>query len=455
MSGAEVDVLVAGAGAAGLAAALAASQRGLDVVVVEANATFRSSSNTAMSTSMIPAGGSRWQDAAGIEDSPQRFYDDIMAKTKGSADASVANALTSIAPELVGWMADDLGVPLELVTEFRYPGHSEDRCLAVPDRAGRTLHKHLMASVAESPRITLINPMRLVSVDPNVSGTIECRVQRPNSEQETVSARSIVLATNGFAAQREMVSRYLPEIESALYHGGDGSTGDAILMAEALGADVAFMDSYQGHGSVATPHGVIMTWAAVMQGAVIVNSDGERFGDETSGYSEYAVPVLGQPGGIAWVVLDTRIDAACRVFMDYQDLLEAGGVKWSDDVEMLASTIGAPVDVLTRTLDEIKLVGEGESVDTFGRAFDGEPLLPPYGSVKVTGALFHTQGGLRVDGRARVLAGGEPIRGVYAAGGAAAGISGHGASGYLAGNGLLAALGLGYLAGRDVSGSDH
>jgi fumarate reductase flavoprotein subunit len=122
---------------------------------------------------------------------------------------------------------------------------------------------------------------------------------------------------------------------------------------------------------------------------------------------------------------------------------------------MLAATIGAPVDALTRTLDEIKLVEEGESVDTFGRAFDGEPLLPPYGSVKVTGALFHTQGGLRVDGRARVLAHGEPIRGVYAAGGAAAGISGHGASGYLAGNGLLAALGLGYLAGRDVSGSDQ
>ena len=82
-------------------------------------------------------------------------------------------------------------------------------------------------------------------------------------------------------------------------------------------------------------------------------------------------------------------------------------------------------------------------------------LRPPYGSVKVTGALFHTQGGLRVDANARVLAGGTPIDGVYAAGGAAAGISGHGASGYLAGNGLLAALGLGYLAGRHIEASNE
>jgi fumarate reductase flavoprotein subunit len=197
-----------------------------------------------------------------------------------------------------------------------------------------------------------------------------------------------------------------------------------------------------------------MTWAAVMHGAVLLNINGERFGDETSGYSEYAVPVLGQSGGIAWVVLDRRIDEACGVFKDYQDLSAAGGVRWSDDVAALAAVIGAPVDAVDQTLEEVRVCAEGETMDIFGRAFQDDVLVPPYGSVKVTGALFHTQGGLRVDGNARVLAGDEPIPGVYAAGGAAAGISGHGASGYLAGNGLLSALGLGYLAGRDAGESD-
>ena len=94
----------------------------------------------------------------------------------------------------------------------------------------------------------------------------------------------------------------------------------------------------------------------------------------------------------------------------------------------------------------------GLSPDLFGRTFPNTTLTPPYGVVKVTGALFHTQGGLQVDASARVLSGGVPIPGVYAAGGAAAGISGHGASGYLAGNGLLSALGLGYIAGSHVAG---
>ena len=143
MSESNFDVLVAGAGAAGIAAALAASDRGSEVVVVEAKETFRLGSNTAMSTAMVPAGGSRWQREAGIDDSPERFYSDIMTKTKTAADPVVARALTRLAPDLVAWMADGVGVPFELVTDFQYPGHSRDRCLAVADRAGSTLHRHV------------------------------------------------------------------------------------------------------------------------------------------------------------------------------------------------------------------------------------------------------------------------------------------------------------------------
>jgi fumarate reductase flavoprotein subunit len=96
---------------------------------------------------------------------------------------------------------------------------------------------------------------------------------------------------------------------------------------------------------------------------------------------------------------------------------------------------------------------EGESTDTFGRSTFGGELEPPYATVRVTGALFHTQGGLMVDPDARVLTPSlEAISGLYAAGGAAVGMSGDGASGYLAGNGLLSALGLGYLAGRHAAG---
>jgi fumarate reductase flavoprotein subunit len=445
------DVLVAGAGAAGLAAALSAADRGLEIAVVEASKTFRLDSNTAMSTSMVPAGGSRWQAEVGIEDSPERFYGDVMAKTMGTADPIVSRALTDVAPELVAWMADTVGVPLELVTDFRYPGHSADRCHAVPDRSGRALHSHFLVELGKRSNVTMITPMRLTGVSQRDAGQITVQAERPGGASEESTARSVVLATNGYGARRDFVAKFMPEIENALYHGGSGSTGDALVIGETMDADLGYLDAYQGHGSVATPHGIIVTWAIVMHGGVLINSDGKRFGDETQGYSEYAVPVLGQVDGVAWVLLDERIANACLVFKDYQDLVDAGAVRWSDDLTDLAHIVGAPVEAVEATLSAAAAAASGAESDPFGRTGWEQQLRPPYGAVKVTGALFHTQGGLRVDASARILSGGDPIPGMFAAGGAAIGMSGHGASGYLAGNGLLAALGLGYIAGRHAA----
>jgi fumarate reductase flavoprotein subunit len=189
-----------------------------------------------------------------------------------------------------------------------------------------------------------------------------------------------------------------------------------------------------------------------MHGGLVVNTDGERFDDETIGYSEYGARVLAQPDRVAWVVFDQRIHDACQPFRDYQDLLEQGAVRWVDDADGLAALIGAPSDVVARTLAAADAAARGQLPDAFGRTDFAAPLQAPYAAVKVTGALFHTQGGLLVDADARVLRPDlSPIPGLYAAGGAAVGMSGNGAAGYLAGNGLLAALGLGYLAGRHAA----
>ena len=454
MSQTATDVLVAGAGAAGLAAALAAADAGREVVVVEARETFTSGCNTAMSTSMIPAGGSRWQSQVEIEDSPVIFYQDIMAKTHGQADPVVARALTDVAPTLVEWLADSVGVPLELVTDFHYPGHSRDRCHAVADRSGRTLHRHLLSELKHRANITLITPMRLNEVTQDGPGGFGAVLATPDGSREEVRSSSVVLATNGFGARPDLVERHIPEMADALYFGGDGSVGDALEIGHSLEAEVGFLDAYQGHGSVATPHGILVTWATVMHGAVLVNIDGVRFGNETSGYSEFALPVLSQPEGMAWVVIDERIDQACRVFADYQDLIEAKAVRWADDAQGLATVTEMPYPALASTLDAASEMALGRRPDPFGRTDWEQPLQPPYGAIAVTGALFHTQGGLRVDQNATVMRRGSPLTGLYAAGGAAAGISGHGAAGYLAGNGLLSALGLGYLAGRHAATSE-
>ncbi len=447
----EIDLVVAGAGAAGLAAALSAADAGLSVALMEASETFRAGNNTSMSTSMIPSAGSRWQRAQGIEDSPDLLFADTMKKTNGQADQVVARALAEVSVELGEWLADTCKVPLELVSDVWFPGHSRLRHLCVPDRAGRTLHRHLLAAMESRAEITLIAPLRVTAFEARGDGLARVTAERPDGTQERVTTRALVLATNGYGANSELVRRYIPEIASGLYFGGDHSTGDALMIGESLGADVGFLDSYQGHASVATPHGVLLTWTSVMNGAIVVNSNGERFGDESTGYSEYAVPVLQQPGGIAWVIYDGTIHEKALPFADYQDLLTAKAVRWADDVAGLAATLGAPLDAVRQTVEDAAAIASGHMKDPFGRTLWPHMLEAPYAAVKVTGALFHTQGGLRVNGDAAVLRNGEPIPGLYAAGGAAAGISGHGAEGYMSGNGLLSALGLGYLAGRAIT----
>lgn len=447
------DVVVAGAGAAGLAAALAAAERGLTVLLAEAHDTWREGSNTAMSTSMVPAGGTRHQAAAGVDDSPGRFLDDVVRKTRGEADPVVARALTRVAPTLVHWLEDAIGIELGLVTDFNYPGHSAYRCHAVHDRAGTTLHRQLVEAALARDEIELVVPLRLVDVALDDAGGVHAAVlERPDGTRERIAARAVVLATNGYGADPELVRRHCPEIADGLYFGGDGSTGDALRLAERLGLDVAQLDAYQGHGSVASPHGVLLTWATVMHGAILVNTGGERFGEEPIGYSEFGAITLAQPGHEAWMVYDARIDEACRPFADYQRCLEAGAVRTADDVETLAALVGAPAGTLAATLAAARAAALGEAPDPLGRTHWEAPLEPPYRAVHVTGALFHTQGGLRVDVNGGALRAGRPVPGLHAAGGAAVGMSGHGANGYLAGNGLLAALGLGLLAGRACCG---
>ncbi|GGM08343.1 FAD-dependent oxidoreductase [Micromonospora yangpuensis] len=450
----DCDVVVAGAGGAGLAAALAAAQAGRTVVLAEARETFRQGSNTAMSTSMIPAAGTRWQAEAQVTDSPARFLDDIRAKTHGQADPVVAVALTTVAAELVDWLADACGVPLELVTDFSYPGHSAYRCHSVPDRSGASLHRALLDAAANLDDLHLVVPARLVDVRTDERGAVRAAVlQRPDGSREEIDTAAVVLATNGFAADADLVGRHLPEIAGGVYHGGEASRGDALHLAERLGLDTGCLDAYQGHGSLAVPESILLTWAVVMHGGWLADAAGRRFGDETVGYSEYAVKVLARPGGRAWAVYDQRIHQACLAFKDYLDVVEAGAVRWADDLAQLAAATGLPVDALTATMNEANAAASGAGADRFGRTTWAGPLRPPFAAVRVTGALFHTQGGLLVDRHARVLRGGTPVPGLYAAGGAAVGISGHGAGGYLAGNGLLAALGLGFLAGRHAA--DH
>jgi fumarate reductase flavoprotein subunit len=451
------DLLVAGAGG-GLAGAIRAAELGLRVLVVEASPHFAHGNNTSMSTAMVPGAGSRWQQAAGIDDSPGIFVADMMAKTKGQADPVLASALAGVSSRLVTWLADSVGLPIELAVEFPYPGHSRLRCHTIPRRRGDLLLEGLLARAEALANLDLLVPARLIDIETTSEGTSDEAVtgallEYPDGTRETVTCQAVLLATNGYGAASELVCAHIPEMAGATYHGSAESRGDALRIGTAHGADTAFLDAYQGHGALSTPHATLTGWATIMHGGILVNAHGRRFGDETRGYSEFGHEVVAQPDGTAVLLLDGRIHDACLVFDDFRQTVEAGALRWAEDAEGLAAAFGLDPAALTVTLNEVRDLASNGGTDQWGRSYWEQPLGQPLAGVRVTGALFHTQGGLRVDAHARVLCpDGSAIAGLYASGGAAMGISGHGAAGYLAGNGLLPALGLAFLAAEDLTG---
>jgi fumarate reductase flavoprotein subunit len=444
----SIPVVVIGAGACGLSAALAANEAGAEVLVLERDDSAMGT--TAMSTGLIPGAGSRFQRELGIEDTPELFVADVLRKTGGQVNLAIVEHLARVSAATVEWLADHCHVPLSLVDTFLYPGHSRMRMHGTPNRTGAELMGALQGEV-ERRGLDLLLSAQATQLFADGEGRVHgVRVRRPDGSHEDIGCDALILACCGFAGSPEMVQHYIPEIASGTFFGHPGNKGDAIRWGQALGARLSDMHAYQGHGGLAAGQGVPILWAHIVLGGFQVNLAGERFSNEARGYSEQAVDILAQPGHVAWSIFDERIHEAMREFDDYRDALEARCVLQADSVEALAERTGLPGDALARTLEHVAGAARGERADAFGRDFTGgQPLVPPYRAVRVTGALFHTQGGLEVNEQARVLrADGTPLPNLFAGGGAARGISGAGASGYLAGNGLLTATALGREAGR-------
>jgi fumarate reductase flavoprotein subunit len=445
----EAQVVVVGGGGCGLTAAIAAAQGDAEVLVLEKQA--RPWCNTARSGGMIPAAGTRFQRAAGIADTHAAMAEDILRKNGYASDPETTRHLCRVATALVEWLVDEVGVALTFVQDFKYPGHTQFRMHAPPSRTGAALWTDLRRAVTAHPRAELIEDASVTGLVADERGAARGVVVERAGRVERVGAAKVILAANGFAANRAMLARYCPEVADAYYFGGEGNTGEAICWGQALGGAVAFMDAYQAHASVAVPHGILITYAVITEGGIQVNRAGRRFGDETTGYSEQALRVLAQPEGLAWNVYDERLHRLALGFDEYRQALEAGAVVTAPTGAALAAALGLPGPALDETLAEYRAAAEARQADIFGR-HDCRVLRPPFHGVRVSGALFHTQGGLVVDADARVLrTGGTPVPNLYAGGGTAAGLSGHGPGGYFSGNGLLTALAYGMLAGRDAA----
>jgi len=447
------DLVVAGAGG-GLIGAIKAAQLGANVLLIDASDDFINTCNTSLTTGMFPASGSRWQREIGLVDSPEIFTGDVMKKTKNSADAVATKALTEVSVEVMEWMADSLQVPWELVTDFHYPGHSVDRCLSVVGRKGHLVMAPIWDLVAKEEILEFRGSTRLVDVEIVDNQVVAAIVDNATGDRERIPTKNVLMATNGYGANQKLLEKYNSEIAHVYYHGSKYSRGDALEIGVKHGAAVAYLDAYQGHAAIAAHANTLVGWATVMQGGYIVNLDGRRFGDESAGYSEFAAILNSQEGNTGWLIIDKRIHDGSMSFKEFEVTAASGAIIWADTMEEIASKTSLPVENLLAEFENAKAVNAGVSEDKLGRKIFEKPLAAPFGAIRLRPSLFHTQGGVRVDKDARVLKeDGAAIAGLYAAGGAALGISGNGSDGYLAGNGLLAAVGFAYLAAKSIAES--
>ena len=448
----ETDVAVVGGGACGLIAALAAAEKGVEVLLVEKEK--KVGGNTALSQGMIPAAGTRFQKTAGIDDSPGTMAEDIFKKNNYESDPEMTLHICRESKNLIEWLVDSVGIHLDIVTDFIYPGHSRMRIHAPSTRKGTQIVNELRNVMTTKDNILLVQqaPARnLIALEADAS-VIGLDVEITGQGLNRVRAKKVVLACNGFGRNTEMLKTYIPEMADAFYFGHEGNTGEGIRWGMELGAATQHMGAYQAHGSVAYPHATLLTWVVIVNGAIQVNKQGKRFANEFTGYSEHALDVLRQEDKMAVEIFDERICQSVLGFEDFQQCIQMGAVKRAETIEALAGQFQIPGEEVRKTLEAYNRAAEGKGKDPMGRQNFQGPLKPPYYGVRVTGALFHTQGGLKIDKKAQVLReDGRVIPNLYAGGGVAVGVSGSSVKGYCSANGLLAATVLGKIAGEEAA----
>lgn len=445
---AHVPVVIAGAGACGLTAALSAREQGADVLILEKDATPRGT--TSMSQGTMCAAGTQAQKDAGIDDSPEQFFDDVMTKVNGETDPEFVRVIAREAAPTIDWLSEKQGIPFAVDTSWKGLGHSIQRLHAPPNKTGEDLMGRLLQGV-ERAGADLLTNANVTDLYADHSGRVHgVRISRPDGSYEDIGCDALVLATCGFANNPEMIAEFIPEMAGSHVFTWENSLGDGIRLGMELGGAVADMTAFQGYGALAHPQELLFNYNYVIDGGVLVNRDGERFSDEMADVSGQGVKVMRQPDHVAFMIYDETLHDRYKHLHETKQAVDVGAVKTGSTIAELCEALNLPADAVEKTLADLSTAKAGKHADAWERDFTGtHDLAAPYYGIRVTGAMYHTQGGLEVDGNAQVKRpDGGVLPNLFAGGGAARGMSGPTCSGYIPAAGLCMAMTLGRLAGR-------
>ncbi|NLG87526.1 MAG: flavocytochrome c [Firmicutes bacterium] len=440
----SADIVVIGAGGAGLTAAVTAKQAGADVIVLEKMPMV--GGNTLRATGGLNAAGTKYQELAGIKDSPDIHYEDTMKGGKNENIPELVRTLVDNANDALEWL-NGLGANLIHVSlsggSTNPRSHAPEGGAAVGPAIVRTLEK-----AVEDQGIEVLTETEATEILTDEKGQISgVKAVSKEKGELVIKAKAVIVATGGFGANQDMVVQYQPKLKGFATTNHPGATGDGIKMAMAVGAATVQMDNIQTHPTVVPGKGIMITEAVRGTGAILVNHQGERFIDELQTRDVVSEAILKQENGTAFLLFDQAVRENLKAIEDYaQQKLLIEGTTLQD----LAEKAGLPADKLEATLKRYNgFVAAGKD-DDFGRQHLSLSLeKAPFYAVEVTPAIHHTMGGLSINTKAEVLdKDGNSIPGLFAAGEVTGGV--HGAN-RLGGNAVADIVVFGRIAGQQAA----
>ena len=488
----DADVVVVGAGGAGMTAAITAAAEGKSVVVLESQSMV--GGNSVRATGGMNAAKTVYQDenefgeSAGVEKTlktaaekyadnetitalaktvseqwaayqanPTGYFDsvelmelDTMIGGKGINDPELVETLCANSADAIDWL-DEHGITLHNVSSFG--GASVKRIHRPVNAEGKTVSvgSYMIPLLQENcekagVKMMLDTTANEILTDAN-GAAVGVKATGASGETVTVNAKAVVLATGGFGANLDMVVKYKPELKGFMTTNAPGIQGQGIEMAQAIGAATVDMDQIQIHPTVEANTAALITEGLRGDGAILINEEGQRFIDEVGTRDVVSAAEIAQTGSYSWLVVDQAMADASSVIQGY---IKKGYTVTGSTYEELGKAMGVDAAAFAETMEKWNGYVEAKNDPDFGRTSFANPLnTAPYYAVKVTAGVHHTMGGLKINANTEVLnEKGEVIPGLFAAGEVTGGV--HGAN-RLGGNAVADFTVFGRIAGAAAS----
>ena len=415
----ETEIVIVGAGGAGMAAAIMAHQAGKDFVILEKMPYV--GGNTTKATGGMNAAETHYQKEQGIEDSVELFAADTM---KGGHDLNDPDLVRTLAEQSAGaidWL-DSIGAELPKISFSG--GASTNRIHAPADGSavGNFLVDQFSAKLKELGVEVMLNTKatELIMEDGKIAGV---KAEGKDADY-TIKAKAVILATGGFGANEDMYTQYRPDLKGTVTTNAPGATGDGIVMAQAVGADLVDIEQIQLHPTVEQTTSMLITESVRGDGAILVNQSGHRFTNELLTRDAVSAAELAQEGQYAYIIFDQKLRDNLKAIEKY---VKNGLTVQADTLEELARKLNIYPYFLTMTMNEWNEAVATQNDAKYGRTTGMNENLttPPYYAIQIAPGIHHTMGGVKIDTSAEVIdTNGNPIPGLFAAGEVTGGVHG-------------------------------